>query len=93
MNRNGQACVVGMTRGCPDWSRCFAPPLRRPGCRAGWRGDGRVRVAEERLIAERKLLQPLPSLRLQIGTPSVLRKVDRLSCMRYGSARYSVPAG
>jgi hypothetical protein len=54
-------------------------------------GEGRVRVAEERLIAERKLPQPLPSLGL--GTPSVLRKVDRLSCMRYGSARYSVPAG
>ena len=25
------------------------------------------------------------------GQPSVLRKVDRLSCVRYGSARYSVP--
>lgn len=42
-------------------------------------------------MAERELLQPLPSLRLQIGAPSVLRKVDRLSCIRYGSARYSVP--
>ena len=40
---------------------------------------------------ERELLQPLPSLRLQIGAPSVLRKVDRLSCVRYASARYSVP--
>ena len=47
----------------------------------------------ERLIAEREVLQPLPSLRLQIGVPSVLRKVDRLSCVRYASARYSVPAG
>jgi hypothetical protein len=28
---------------------------------------------------------------LQIGAASVLRKVDRLSCVRYGSARYSVP--
>ena len=37
------------------------------------------------------MLQPLPSLRLQIGAPSVLRKVDRLSCIRYASARYSVP--
>ena len=26
-----------------------------------------------------------------IGAPSVLRKVDRLSCVRYASARYSVP--
>ena len=48
-------------------------------------------VPDERLIIERELLQPLPSLRLQIGTPSVLRKVDRLSCIRYASARYSVP--
>ncbi len=48
-------------------------------------------VPDERLIVERELLQPLPSLRLQIGAPSVLRKVDRLSCIRYGSARYSVP--
>ncbi|WP_079869724.1 IS21 family transposase [Mycobacteroides abscessus] len=48
-------------------------------------------IPDERLIVERELLQPLPSLRLQIGAPSVLRKVDRLSCVRYGSARYSVP--
>ena len=48
-------------------------------------------VPDERLMVERELLQPLPSLRLQIGAPSVLRKVDRLSCIRYGSARYSVP--
>lgn len=48
-------------------------------------------IPDDRLIAERTLLQPLPSLRLQLGAPSVLRKVDRLSCVRYGSARYSVP--
>ncbi|WP_081495032.1 IS21 family transposase [Mycolicibacterium chubuense] len=48
-------------------------------------------VPDERLGVECELLQPLPSLRLQIGAPSVLRKVDRLSCVRYGSARYSVP--
>lgn len=48
-------------------------------------------IPDGRLIAERELLQPLPSLRLQLGAPSVLRKVDRLSCVRYGSARYSVP--
>ena len=48
-------------------------------------------IPDDRLIAERELLQPLPSLRLQIGAPSALRKVDRLSCVRYGSARYSVP--
>ena len=48
-------------------------------------------IPDERLLVERALLQPLPSLRLQIGAPSVLRKVDRLSCIRYASARYSVP--
>ncbi|WP_082698914.1 IS21 family transposase [Mycobacterium sp. GA-2829] len=48
-------------------------------------------IPNQRLITERELLQPLPSLRLQIGASSVLRKVDRLSCIRYGSARYSVP--
>jgi transposase len=48
-------------------------------------------VPDERLLAEHELLQPLPSLRLQIGAPSVIRKVDRLSCVRYASARYSVP--
>jgi hypothetical protein len=48
-------------------------------------------VPDERLVIERALLGPLPSLRLQIGAPSVTRKVDRLSCIRYASARYSVP--
>jgi len=48
-------------------------------------------VPDDRLAIERELLAPLPSLRLEIGSPSVTRKVDRLSCVRYGSARYSVP--
>jgi hypothetical protein len=48
-------------------------------------------VPDERLVIERELLRPLPSLRLQIGAPSVIRKVDRLSCIWYASARYSVP--
>ena len=48
-------------------------------------------VPNERLTAERELLAPLPSLRPEIGAASVTRKVDRLSCVRYGSARYSVP--
>jgi transposase len=48
-------------------------------------------VPDERLAVERELLAPLPSLRLEIGAASVTRKVDRLSCVRYGSARYSVP--
>jgi len=49
-----------------------------------------VAVPAERLITEAELLGPLPSLRAQIGK-LVIRKVDRLSCVRFGSARYSVP--
>jgi hypothetical protein len=47
-------------------------------------------VPAERLIVERELLAGLPSLRASIGRV-VTRKVDRLSCVRFGSARYSVP--
>jgi transposase len=47
-------------------------------------------VPAERLIIERELLGPLPSLRAATGR-LVMRKVDRLSCVRFGSARYSVP--
>ena len=47
-------------------------------------------VPIERLVIERELLAPLPSLRASIGR-QVTRKVDRLSCIRFGSARYSVP--
>jgi transposase len=46
-------------------------------------------VPAERLVTERELLAPLPSLRAGIGR--VLRKVDRLACVRFASARYSVP--
>ncbi len=47
-------------------------------------------VPAARLVTERELLGDLPSLRARIGKV-VLRKVDRLSCVRFGSARYSVP--
>jgi len=47
-------------------------------------------VPVERLLVERELLAPLPSLRPSIGR-TLTRKVDRLSCVRFGSARYSVP--
>lgn len=47
-------------------------------------------VPAERLVVEAGLLGPLPSLRLRVGTVTT-RKVDRLSCVRFGSARYSVP--
>ena len=48
-------------------------------------------VPNTRLVTERDVLHPLPSLRLEIGPPPVTRKVDRLSCVRFASARYSVP--
>ncbi|MCL2586331.1 MAG: IS21 family transposase [Streptosporangiales bacterium] len=48
-------------------------------------------VPAERMEKERELLGPLPSLRPAIGSPGAARKVDRLSCVRFGSARYSVP--
>jgi hypothetical protein len=49
-------------------------------------------VPAERLTDhELDLLGGLPGLRPRIGGAAVFRKVDRLSCVRYGSARYSVP--
>ena len=47
-------------------------------------------VPAERLVAERAALHPLPALRppLRAGER---RTVDRLSTIRFGSARYSVP--
>lgn len=47
-------------------------------------------VPNERLAAERELFAPLPSLRASL-VPLVTRKVDKLSCVRFGSARYSAP--
>jgi len=47
-------------------------------------------VPTERLVTERDLLGALPSLRPPIGR-AVMRKVDRLNCVRIGSDRYSVP--
>jgi transposase len=50
-------------------------------------------VPAERLGTERELLGGLPSLRLETGgRPAASRKVDKLSCVRFGSARYSVPS-
>jgi len=47
-------------------------------------------VPTERLLTERALLGPLPSLR-PASAPMAFRTVDRLRTIRYGSARYSVP--
>ena len=47
-------------------------------------------IPAERLEKERELFESLPSLRPSL-VPLVQRKVDKLSCIRFGSARYSVP--
>jgi transposase len=47
-------------------------------------------IPAERLVQERPLLRSLPGLRPPLRT-GVARKVDRLSTVRFGSARYSVP--
>jgi transposase len=47
-------------------------------------------IPAERLVIEAEHLRPLPELRPAIMA-GVARKVDRLSCVRLGSARYSVP--
>lgn len=48
-------------------------------------------VPVERLVVEQPLLGELPSLRAEFGPRPTTRKVDKLSCVRFGSARYSVP--
>jgi hypothetical protein len=48
-------------------------------------------VPAERLATEQELLAALPGLRLEIGPRPVTRKVDRLSTIRFASARYSAP--
>jgi transposase len=48
-------------------------------------------IPVERQVTEVELLGELPSLRLEVGPKPISRKVDKLSCIRFGSARYSVP--
>jgi transposase len=48
-------------------------------------------IPEQRLASEVELLGELPSLRVEVGPKPTTRKVDKLSCIRFGSARYSVP--
>jgi hypothetical protein len=48
-------------------------------------------VPDQRLARERELLGALPSLRPAIGPAPISRRVDKLSCIRFASARYSVP--
>jgi hypothetical protein len=66
---------------------------------AGWCAEVNAAVHSEicavpaqRLERERELLGALPSLRPETGARPASRKVDKLSCVRFGSARYSVPS-
>lgn len=47
-------------------------------------------VPSQRLASEAELFAPLPSMRPTMAKV-VMRKVDKLSCIRIGGARYSVP--
>ena len=47
-------------------------------------------VPAQRLTTELELMGPLPQLRVTLAK-AVTRTVDRLSCVRFASARYSVP--
>jgi hypothetical protein len=66
---------------------------------AGWCAEVNANIHSEicaipadRLEVERPLLGELPSLRPEFGARPTTRKVDKLSCVRFGSARYSVPS-
>jgi transposase len=48
-------------------------------------------IPADRLESERELLAVLPSLRPEYGAKPTTRKVDKLSCIRFASGRYSVP--
>lgn len=48
-------------------------------------------IPSERLVEERRVMRALPSLRPPLRRGET-RKVDRLSTVRFGSARYSVPS-
>ena len=48
-------------------------------------------IPVQRLEVERGLLATLPSLRAEFGARPTSRKVDKLSCIRFASGRYSVP--
>lgn len=56
----------------------------------GRRHSETVAVPDDRLVEERALFRPLPSLRPPLRR-GVTRRVDKLCCVRIGSARYSVP--
>lgn len=80
--------------GCDEWTSLVAANVAA----AAWCDEVNAAVHSEiaavpavRLAQQVRVLRPLPSLRAQIERGQA-RKVDRLSTVRFGSARYSVPA-
>ena len=76
-----------------DWaSEAEANAAARAWCAEvnGRRHSEIAAVPNDRLVEERKVLRPLPSLRPPLHRGET-RKVDKLATVRFGSARYSVP--
>jgi hypothetical protein len=76
----------------------FADLVTANAAAASWCGEVNANLHSEicavpadRLDAERPLLAALPSLRPEFGARPTTRKVDKLSCIRFASGRYSVP--
>jgi transposase len=93
-NLVGYAQTDLVVAGCDDWASLAAANVAA----AAWCDEVNAKVHSEiaaipavRLAEEVRVLRPLPSLRAQVER-GVARKVDRLSTVRFGSARYSVPA-
>jgi hypothetical protein len=83
--------VLGTGAKSPDWALANQHAARWCGEVNGREHSEICAVPEQRLDRERDLLGELPSLRPELGPAPMTRKVDKLSCIRFGSARYSVP--
>ena len=89
-----QADLIVPTLGADTWPDLVAAnAAARAWCREvnGSVHSEIAAIPAERLPKERELLRPLPSLRPPLHT-GANRKVDRLGTVRFGSARYAVPA-
>lgn len=77
--------------GWPDLATATAAAIRWDTEVNGRRHSEIAAVPATRLVVERGVLRPLPSLRppLRGGVP---RKVDRTGMVRFGAARYAVPS-
>ena len=96
--------LVGYAKSRPDGPAIRAPSRRTVDWAANAAADGVVRRGQRhdpfgdlrgpRAAAGHRAWScslTLPSLRAEFGARPTTRKVDKLSCIRFGSARYSVP--